>query len=88
MQERIATLTEVLLSRNDQLSASQARTWVECMWEDVESVRARAGRSYQGPEMAERYVRLWVEQYGPYLHKYEATNQKFSLLHQGSSLRD
>ncbi|WP_198508856.1 YfhJ family protein [Bacillus sp. FJAT-44742] len=87
MKETYERLTNYLLEKNDNISSAQARTWVEHLWEDFETTRARAGRKYQGKEMTEQIVMKWLEQYGAYLHKYEATNQKFNHLTEDDHLK-
>ena len=74
-QER---LTNLLLEKNDFLSYSQARTWIELLWEDFEATYARAGREYLGNEMTEKVVRQWIEFYGESLHEFAAKNPKYS----------
>lgn len=73
-------LTELLLEKNGQLTELQARTWVELLWEDFESTYAKAGREYKGPEMTERIVRQWIENYGEKLHEFVANNPKYKHL--------
>ncbi|MFB4165959.1 YfhJ family protein [Alteribacillus sp. JSM 102045] len=80
MEDVFQRLTNKLLNINTNLSAGQARTWIEYLWEDFEVTRARSGREYKGTEVTEKIVRKWIEQYGAYLHKYEATNSKFNEL--------
>ncbi|MBS4179118.1 YfhJ family protein [Lederbergia citrea] len=71
-------LAEYLLEKNPNLSASKARTWVELFWDDFETTYAKAGRKYRGPEMAERVVRSWINQYGDKLHEFAALNPKYA----------
>ncbi|RKD71052.1 MULTISPECIES: YfhJ family protein [Sinobaca] len=78
MDDHIMRLTNVLLSRNDKLSTAKAKMWVEYLWEDFEATRAKSGREYQGKEMTEKIVLQWISQYGPHLHNYNPTNEKFS----------
>lgn len=73
-------LVQYLLEKNDKLSANQAQTWVELLWDDFETTRAKAGREYIGPEMTERIVRQWIENYGEKLHEFLATNPKYKHL--------
>jgi hypothetical protein len=73
-------LVEILLGKNQQLNELQARTWVELLWEDFEATYAKAGREYKGPEMTERIVRQWIENYGEKLHEFETNNPKYSHL--------
>ena len=64
MKEYQERLTELLLEKNNQISSNMARTWVELMWDDFETTRAKSGREYKGAEMTEGIVRHWIEQYG------------------------
>jgi hypothetical protein len=73
-------LTELLMRKNGHLTELQARTWVELMWEDFESTYAKAGREYKGPEMTERIVRQWIENYGERIHDFVANNPKYKHL--------
>ncbi len=70
-------LTNLLLDKNDQLSYHQALTWVELLWDDVETTSAKAGREYQGSEMTKRIVKQWIENYGEKLHEFAAINPKY-----------
>jgi len=70
-------LAKLLLSKNEQLSYNQARTWVELLWEDFETTYAKAGWEYKGSEMTERIVKQWIENYGDKLHEFVATNPKY-----------
>ncbi|GAE36396.1 YfhJ family protein [Halalkalibacter akibai] len=80
MEDRFKRLTEQLLSVNSDISAAQARTWVESLWEDFETTRAKGGWSYQGQDVTEQIVAKWILQYGPRLHQYAPTKEKFSHL--------
>ncbi|MBO8157809.1 MAG: hypothetical protein H0Z32_15390 [Bacillaceae bacterium] len=75
MEDIFRRLTKELQLLNEQLSELEARTWVELLWEDFETTRARAGREYKGKEMTEQIVRQWVHNYGPRLH--EMSYEKF-----------
>ncbi|MFB5664224.1 YfhJ family protein [Alteribacillus sp. HJP-4] len=87
MEDIFQRLTDKLLFKNNQLSSAQARAWVEHFWEDFETTRAKAGRSYQGAEATERIVETWIEQYCTMLHLYEPTNKKFSHLKDENNLK-
>ncbi|OEH91390.1 YfhJ family protein [Bacillus solimangrovi] len=80
MEEVYELLTEELLKVNRSLSYDKARTWIEILWEDFESTRAKAGRKYRGQEMTEQIVRHWISNYGPRLHEFLATNPKYKHL--------
>ncbi|RSL31626.1 hypothetical protein D7Z54_19465 [Salibacterium salarium] len=80
MEDIFRRLSGRLLEINEQLSPEQARTWIEHFWEDFEATRAKSGREYKGAEVTESIVRKWIEQYGPHLHRYQATNRKFNNL--------
>lgn len=82
MEKRFEELAERLLGKNSEMTRDQARTWVESLWEDFEATRAKAGRPYRGPETTEAIVLKWIEQYGPYLHRYEPGQKKFSHLNE------
>ena len=77
MKEYQERLTELLLEKNNQISSNMARTWVELLWDDFETTRAKSGREYKGAEMTEGIVRHWIEQYGAKLHEFAATNPKY-----------
>ncbi|MTH55475.1 hypothetical protein GKZ89_18955 [Bacillus mangrovi] len=88
MESHLERLTDLLLLKNDSLAHAQARTWVELLWSDFEATYARAGEKYQGAEMTEAIVRKWIEQYGPRLHEFVATNPKYQhLLNQDDYLK-
>ncbi|MCL7749325.1 MULTISPECIES: YfhJ family protein [Halalkalibacter] len=80
MEDRFQRLTEQLLAVNSNITVSQARTWVESLWEDFETTRAKGGWSYQGQDQTEKIVTKWISQYGPFLHKYNPSKEKFSHL--------
>jgi hypothetical protein len=80
MEEYYERLTAILLEKNQQLTYEKARTLVELLWEDFETTYAKAGRSYKGSEMTEKVVRQWIENYGPRLHEFVATNPKYAHL--------
>ncbi|GAF66573.1 hypothetical protein BTS2_3474 [Bacillus sp. TS-2] len=82
MENMFEALTEKLMNKNAELSYNQARTWVENLWEDFESTRAKAGRTYKGQELTEQIVLKWIEQYGSFLHRYQPEKEKFSHLNQ------
>ncbi|WP_332691466.1 YfhJ family protein [Halalkalibacter lacteus] len=82
MEDRFQRLTEQLLSINSNITVTQARTWVESLWEDFETTRAKGGWSYKGQDATEKIVVKWIEQYGPFLHKYASNKEKFSHLNQ------
>ena len=46
MQEEIQRLAEELHQKNPSLTLLEARSWVELLWEDFKSTRAKAGRKY------------------------------------------
>lgn len=86
MMEYQDKLIQLLLDKNGQLSELQARTWVELLWEDFESTYAKAGREYKGPEMTEKIVRHWIDQYGEKLHDFIANNPKYKHLLENNNL--
>ncbi|MFC7373625.1 YfhJ family protein [Fictibacillus iocasae] len=77
MEERFNRLAEQLIHINRSLSKEQALTWVEGLWEDFESSRARAGYDYAGQDATEAMVLSWIKSYGPRLHEYSSDNPKF-----------
>ncbi|WP_227938019.1 YfhJ family protein [Alkalihalobacillus deserti] len=80
MEDRFRRLTEQLLAVNSEITSAQARTWVESLWEDFEVTRAKGGWTYKGQDVTEQIVTRWIKQYGPILHRYAATKEKFSHL--------
>lgn len=80
MKEYFDRLTVELMNKNKNLTEDQARTWVELLWEDFETTYAKAGRKYRGPDVTERIVKQWIDQYGSRLHEFTATNPKYSHL--------
>ncbi|WP_053217153.1 YfhJ family protein [Virgibacillus senegalensis] len=77
MQERFERLAERLAEKNQQLSSDEARTWVELLWEDFDTTRAKAGEKYQGKDVTEQIVLRWIDQYGPRLHEFLSNNPKY-----------
>ena len=73
-------LYERLLEKNEHLTANQAQTWVELLWDDFETTYAKAGREYKGSEMTEKVVSQWIERYGNMLHEFVAKNPKYKHL--------
>ncbi|UOQ43661.1 YfhJ family protein [Halobacillus salinarum] len=80
MEEIFARLAERLYKKNSHLDIDQARSWIELLWEDFESTRAKAGHEYQGKQVTEQIVTQWIDFYGPKLHEYIATNPKYKKL--------
>lgn len=82
MDKIFERLAKQLKQKNEWLTIDEARTWVELLWEDFESTRAKAGRQYQGKAVTERIVTQWIHNYGPRLHEFASQNPKFKkLLH-------
>ncbi|WP_080848307.1 YfhJ family protein [Cytobacillus gottheilii] len=77
MNEYQQRLYELLLEKNQQISASQAQTWIELLWDDFETTYAKAGREYKGSEMTAKVVAQWIENYGEKLHEFVAQNPKY-----------
>ncbi|MBY6038380.1 YfhJ family protein [Fictibacillus nanhaiensis] len=77
MEERFDRLAKLLQKMNTTLSDQEAREWVEGLWEDFESTRAKAGREYEGQEVTEKMVTQLITSYGHKLHEYVSTNPKF-----------
>ncbi|MCF6139313.1 YfhJ family protein [Pseudalkalibacillus berkeleyi] len=80
MEETFHELAVELQNKNSTLTYEEARTWVEALWEDFESTRARAGRSYKGQDVTERIVKEWINRFGDKLHEYFSSNPKFQHL--------
>jgi hypothetical protein len=80
MQDRIDALTNQLIEKNDQLSASKARIWIELLWSDFESSYARAGYDYKGAAVTEMVIKKWIEGYGNQLHEFASSNEKYKHL--------
>ncbi|WP_088072336.1 YfhJ family protein [Gottfriedia luciferensis] len=68
MEKYLEQLTELLLKENNQLTYSQAKIWVEWLWEDFEATYAKAGE-YHGEQMSKKVVQQFILQYGKYLHE-------------------
>lgn len=77
MNDYFERLTTRLLEQNNQMSYSEARTWVELLWEDFETTYAKAGRKYKGKEMTEKVLTQWIDHYGPRLHELVNENPKY-----------
>ncbi|WP_347861313.1 YfhJ family protein [Salimicrobium sp. PL1-032A] len=75
--EKQERLVFELMNKNGDLEETKARKWIELLWEDFETTRAKAGREYKGEEVTEQIVRQWVHHYGPRLDDFVATNPKF-----------
>ncbi|KSU80872.1 WVELL protein [Fictibacillus enclensis] len=80
MEDRFDRLARVLMSKSEHLTYDDARSWIEGLWEDFESSRARAGYKYGGKNKTEEMVVQWINSFGPKLHEYETTNPKFKHL--------
>ncbi|MDL4841870.1 YfhJ family protein [Aquibacillus rhizosphaerae] len=77
MEEIFERLADRLYDKNKTLTIDEARTWVELLWEDFETTRAKAGRKYKGKEMTEQIVIRWIDHYGPKLHDFIDNNPKY-----------
>ncbi|TMW70580.1 YfhJ family protein [Alteribacter natronophilus] len=77
MNDYYDRLTSRLLEKNNYMSSTEARTWVELLWEDFESTYAKAGRMYRGKEVTEMVLLQWINQYGNRLHEIMLENPKF-----------
>ncbi len=80
MEEKLDRLAKTLLAKNSELTYGLARNWVEALWEDFETTRAKAGRSYEGQHITEMIVAQWIQHYGEKLHEFASTNEKFKHL--------
>ncbi|WP_459502217.1 YfhJ family protein [Bacillus sp. C1] len=79
MNDKYEVLTKELLEKNSFLSYSQARAWIELLWEDFQVTYAKSGR-YQNEEMTEQIVRTWINNHGERLHEIRTNNPKYSHL--------
>lgn len=87
MNDKYEILTKELLRKNSFLSYSQARAWIELLWEDFQVTYAKSGR-YQGEEMTEQIVRTWINNHGERLHEIRTNNPKYShLINQDDHLK-
>ena len=86
MQQTIENLTNQLLEKNDQLSATKARAWIELLWSDFESSYARAGYEYKGATVTEMVIKKWIEGYGAQLHEFASSNEKYKHLLEADDL--
>mgnify|MGYP001493678428 CR=1 FL=1 len=77
MDEIFNRLAERLYDKNSSLTIDEARTWVELLWEDFDTTRAKAGREYQGKQVTEQIVLRWIDRYGPNLHQFLEHNPKY-----------
>ncbi|UOQ48827.1 YfhJ family protein [Gracilibacillus caseinilyticus] len=77
MQEGIKRLAAELNDVNPSLTILEARSWVELLWEDFESTRAKAGREYEGVEVTQKIVRHWIQQYGDRLDDFMTRYPKY-----------
>uniref|UniRef100_A0A1S2M6T8 WVELL protein n=2 Tax=Anaerobacillus isosaccharinicus TaxID=1532552 RepID=A0A1S2M6T8_9BACI len=80
MEEKFERLTKMLMEKNNELNYDLARSWVEAIWEDFESTRAKAGREYEGQAVTERFVTQFIENYGVRIHEFASKNEKFKHL--------
>ncbi|WP_075618993.1 YfhJ family protein [Paenisporosarcina indica] len=77
MEERIELLVQELLEKNEVLSESKARVWIELLWSDFESSYAKAGYDYKGAEVSEKIIRQWIASYGDRIHEFAGNNPKY-----------
>jgi len=80
MQEKIDQLIEELATKNNMLSVSRARVWIELLWSDFESSYAKAGYEYKGSEVTEKVIRQWINSYGDRIHEFAGNNPKYAHL--------
>lgn len=80
MQQRIEQLVHELSEKNEALSASKARVWIELLWSDFESSYAKAGYDYKGSEVTEKVIRQWISSYGDRIHEFVGNNPKYAHL--------
>ncbi|MGE6489325.1 YfhJ family protein [Paenisporosarcina sp. NPDC076898] len=80
MQQQIEQLVQELAAKNESLSVSKARVWIELLWSDFESSYAKAGYDYKGSEVTEKVIRQWIESYGERIHEFAGNNPKYAHL--------
>lgn len=80
MEQNIEKLTQELLEKNPEMSASRARVWIELLWSDYEATSAKAGYAFRGAEYTENLVRQLITSYGDKLHLFAASNPKYAHL--------
>ncbi|GAB2534378.1 YfhJ family protein [Gracilibacillus alcaliphilus] len=80
MHEEIQKLSEELLQRDSSLTVLEARSWIELLWEDFESTRAKAGRKYEGADITVKFVRHFIAQYGDSLADFATRYPKYQKL--------
>lgn len=80
MHEAIHRLALELHEKNPSLTLLEARSWVELLWEDFETTRAKAGRRYEGAEVTHKIVRHWIQQYGDQLDDFVTRYPKYQHL--------
>ena len=85
MEEAIQRLAIELHERNPSMTLLEARSWVELLWEDFESTRAKAGRKYEGAEVTQKIVRHWIQQYGDELDDFVTRYPKYQKLVNGDN---
>ncbi|WP_163539983.1 YfhJ family protein [Gracilibacillus sp. YIM 98692] len=86
MHKEIEKLADELLAKNPSLTTLEARSWVELLWEDFESTRAKAGRKYEGVEVTMKIVRHWIEQYGDKLDDFAERYPKYKKMVNGNNI--
>lgn len=77
MEEKFHRLALDLMEKNNELHYELARNWVEALWEDFETTRAKAGHDYDGQVVTERYVSQFIQNYGVRLHEFASRSEKF-----------
>lgn len=80
LEATIAELTAELVAVSGKISEAKARTWIELLWSDFESTYAKAGYDYKGAEMTERYIRQFIQSYGPNIDAFAGRNPKYAHL--------
>lgn len=80
MQQRIEQLVQELATKNEELSVSKARVWIELLWSDFESSYAKAGYDYKGSDVTEKVIRQWINSYGDRIHEFAGNNPKYAHL--------
>ena len=80
MQQRIEQLVQELATKNEELSVSKARVWIELLWSDFESSYSKAVYDYKGSDVTEKVIRQWINSYGDRIHEFAGNNPKYAHL--------
>lgn len=73
-------LLDKLLEKNQFLPVSLAKAWIELLWNDYESTYVKEDTEFEGSEVTEKIVSLWIDSYGDQLHIILAEDPTYKLL--------